>query len=82
MNFAPLVSSPRSRRVRQEVTELSRAKAFLEKQKRSLKRRQVALTTASQELVKDMSQQVHISLSLFFGVFLLGVGDVGGCLCL
>ena len=64
------------------MTELSRAKAFLEKQKRSLKRRQVALTTASQELVKDMSQQVHLSLSLsfFLFVFLLGVGNVGGCL--
>ncbi|KAK7107171.1 centrosomal protein of 164 kDa-like isoform X2 [Littorina saxatilis] len=47
----------RSRKTRREATELVQAKTFLEKQRRSLKRRQVALVSASQELVKDMSEK-------------------------
>ncbi|XP_076445906.1 uncharacterized protein LOC143283547 [Babylonia areolata] len=45
------------RHVGREASELTRAKAYLEKQRRSLKRRQLALATASQELVKDISQK-------------------------
>jgi hypothetical protein len=33
---------------------------FLEKQRRSLKRRQLALSTATEELLKDLSKQVTL----------------------
>ncbi|KAK7471564.1 hypothetical protein BaRGS_00035792 [Batillaria attramentaria] len=46
-------------RLRHEAAELAQAKAFLEKQRRSLKRRQVALTAASQELIRDSTEKGH-----------------------